>query len=133
MKVDFYTRAALTVIALALVYLCVAFTPLPSVHAQRGARPGDDTGPAQCVIVGWKSTDHVPVQVLDSITLKTTGDVRVTGTVQTEQKANSTHRVVLAGWEERGFDTSRGTFRSFDLDARNPNPRGVPVTAYNPW
>ena len=62
---------------------------MPSVSAQRGLRPGDDTGPARVVIVGWETTTHVPsVQVVDSVTLKTTGDMRVTGTVQTEQAAN---------------------------------------------
>jgi hypothetical protein len=132
MKVDAYTRAVLTVIAIALLYLCAAFTPVPSVHAQRAARPGDDTGPAQCVIVGWKATDHVPVQVLDSITLKTTGDVRVTGTVQTEQKANSLERVVLTGWEEAAGEFARGGFRPIGRDAKNPNPRALPVTISDP-
>jgi hypothetical protein len=133
MRGDFYTRALLTIAAVALVYLCVAVTAFPAAHAQRAARPGDDTGPARCLIVGWDTADRVPVQVLDSITLKTTGDMRISGTVQTEQKPNSVERVVLAGWEQRGSDRAAGPFRAFDADAKNPALRGVPVTVYNPW
>ena len=121
MGVDRYTRAVLTVIAGALVYICIALTPMPSVSAQRGLRPGDDTGPGRVVIVGWEATSQLPVQVVDSITLKTTGDVRVTGTVQTQQATNSTDRVVLAGWEERD-NTGRPHLRHFD-----PGPVGLPV------
>lgn len=135
MTTDLYTRAVLTVIAAALLYLCVVHTPLPAVSAQTAPRPGDDTGPARCVIVGWNTSDMVPVQVLDSITLKTTGETRVTGTVQTEQRANSTTRVVVAGWEEnaneigRG-DLNRGTFRS--LRAAGSNSAALPVAIPNP-
>ena len=42
---DRFTKIVLTVIATALVYLCVVLTPLPSAHAQTAARPGDPTGP----------------------------------------------------------------------------------------
>jgi hypothetical protein len=123
MGVDRYTRAVLTVIAGALVYICIALTPMPSVSAQRALRPGDDTGPGRMVIVGWEATAHVPVQVVDSITLKTTGDMRVTGTVQTQQAPNSADRVVLTGWED--LNNGRASGQKFDL--ANPIQYGLPV------
>ena len=121
MRVDRYTRVVLTVIAGALVYICIALTPMPSVSAQRALRPGDDTGPGRVVVVGWEATAHLPVQVVDSITLKTTGDMRVVGPVQTQQSTNSTDRVVLTGWEDRD-SSGRPRLRSFD-----PGPVGLPV------
>jgi hypothetical protein len=123
MSVDRYTRAVLTVIAGALVYISIALTPMPSVSAQRGLRPGDDTGPGRVVIVGWEATAHVPVQVVDSITLKTTGDMRVTGTVQTQQAPNSADRVVLTGWED--LNAGRTSVRQFEPS--NPIQYGLPV------
>jgi hypothetical protein len=134
MTIDRYTQVVLTVIAIALVYLCVVFTPLPTVHAQRGLRPGDDTGPAQVVVVGWRTPDQVPVQVVDSIPMKVTGEVRVTGSVQTEQARNVYDRVVMVGWEERavGDIRSGASFRAINSDAKNASMRGVPVTAYAP-
>jgi hypothetical protein len=124
-RVDIYTRGVLTVIAIALVYLCVVLTPLPAVSAQYAARPGDDTGPAKVVVVGWQAADHVPVTVVDSITLKTMGDVRVSGTVQTEQKPNSAERVVLIGWEERASENQHGMPNQFD--STGTAFRGIPV------
>src|SRR5688500_9278755 len=126
MGVDRYTRAVLTVIAGALVYICIALTPMPSVSAQRGLRPGGDAGPARVALVGWESNTRVPVpvQVVDSVTLKTIGDMRVTGTVQTEQAPRTLDRVVLTGWEEGGSAGTPGGYRSL-----NPNARpGIPVT-----
>ena len=130
MKADLYTKAILTVIAGALLYLCVVFTPLPTVSAQRGLRPGDDTGPAQVVVVGWRTSDRAPVQLAESIPLRISGDVQVNGLVQTEQAANRVSRVVLAGWEERGSASSPGSFSPFDPNAKRP--RGVPVMDYAP-
>ena len=128
MTIDRYTRVVLTVIAIAVVYLCVVLTPLPTVHAQRGLRPGDDTGPAQVVVVGWRTPDQVPVQVLDSIPIKVTGDVRVTGTVQAQQQPRTYDRVIVAGWEDGArSDANPGTFRPFNTDRR-----GIPVTAFPP-
>jgi hypothetical protein len=128
MKGDRYTRVVLTVIAIALVYLCIVFTPLPALNAQRGARPGDDTGPAQVVVVGWRAPERLPVLAQDPI--RVTGDVRVSGIVQTEQARNTRTRVVLAGWEERGGELNAGRFQNLDPDAKNP--QGVPVTSYAP-
>jgi hypothetical protein len=49
MHIDRYTKAVLTVIAVALVYLCAVSTPLGTpVHAQ------DDSA---VVLVGWRGAD----------------------------------------------------------------------------
>jgi hypothetical protein len=128
MKVDSYTKIVLSVIAGALVYLCVVFTPLPTVYAQRGLRPGDDTGPAQVVIVGWRTSDRAPIQVAESVPLRISGDVQVNGLVQTEQAPNKVSRVVLAGWEERGTERSNGLFHQIDSSAQSQ--LGLPVTAF---
>jgi hypothetical protein len=127
MATDRYSRAMLTVIAVALVYICIVLTPWPTVSAQRGLRPGDDTGPAQAVIVGWRAGESVPVQIVGSVTLNTNG--RISGPVQTEPAPGTIGRVVLAGWEEGGVGQTPGTFVSFGRDARPQGPPpGLPVT-----
>jgi hypothetical protein len=75
--------------------------------------------------------------LLDSITLKTTGETRVTGTVQTEPRAASTTRVVLAGWEENAHETgggnlNRGVFRAMHGDPGVAMTGGLPVTTHDP-
>ncbi len=132
MTADPYSRTLLTIIAGALVYICIVLTPWPAVSAQRGLRPGDDTGPAQAVIVGWKAGETVPVQIVGSVTLNTTGQTRITGTVQTEQAANAVERVVLTGWEESGGPQRSGGFVSLTQGSRQGLPSGLPVTAIPP-
>ena len=103
---DRYTKLVLTVIAVALLYLCVVLTPLPAVHAQNTLRPGEPTGPVQAVIVGWRGApgetipvsalQPVPVAIGDTVQIKGT----VTGTVTTERSSGVADRVMLVGWEE---------------------------------
>lgn len=128
MTVDRYTRAILTVIAAALVYLCVLQTPWPVASAQYAARPGDPTGPAQVVVIGWHTADRVPVQLADSASVRVTGEVRVTGgSVRTRQEDNARDRVVLAGWENRWTPgTTGGSYAMIDSNGRSP--QGLPVT-----
>ena len=58
---DRYTKTVLTVIAGALIYLCVVMTAFPAVQAQAPQRPGEPTGPEEVVIVGWKITAPLPI------------------------------------------------------------------------
>jgi hypothetical protein len=96
--VDKYTRTVLTVIALALVYLCIVNTPLPSAYAQSSARPGESTGPGQVVIVG--STVPLPVAFQRPAEVVVTNrTLPITGNVTTERSAGNADRVVLVGWE----------------------------------
>ena len=116
MSVDATVKGLLTIIAAALVYLCVVLTPLPVAQAQTvfGTRtPGEPTGPAEVVVVGWRlaNQEPLPVQVMNRVTV--TGDTR------------ALQRVVLAGWES---DSATG-----DAYARfNDQTRGLPVTTVTP-
>ena len=100
MATDSYLRVVLGIIVSALLYLCVVLTPLTALHAGArqvtGARtPGEPTGPAEVVIVGWRSGPQpLLVQVV--------GNVAVTGRVETQQAPRAFDRVVLAGWEPEG-------------------------------
>src|SRR5690606_36660655 len=96
MQSDCYLRVVLTVIAAALVYLCVAITAWPPVSAQAGQvegrpRPGESTGPAEMVIVGFRLPEGIGIpvhvtrgQVTVNGGVSVTNEVRVTGRVQTE-------------------------------------------------
>ncbi len=121
MTIDGYSRFVLSVIAAALVYLCAVFTPMPEAFAQGtrapGARtPGESTGPAEMVIVGWRLAPDaaLPVQIPGRVTVtgdvRVSNDVRVTGRVQTEQAPNMADRVVFAGWEDAGQARAPGRF-----------------------
>ncbi len=102
---DRYTKAVLTLIATALVYLCVVLTPWPGVQAQTAARPGESTGPAQVVIVGWRapSGESIPVTTMGTVGVTVSGPVQVNGRVTTEKASERADRVVLVGWEEGGL------------------------------
>ena len=80
---DRYLKAVLTVIAGALIYLCVILTPMPGVQAQVPSRtPGEPSGPTSVVVVG------------------VTAPIEVTGKVTTERSSGVADRVVITGWEE---------------------------------
>ena len=100
--IDRYTKTLLTVIAAALVYLCVVSTPLSTAHAQTAPRPGMSTGPAEMVIVGWRAAEPVPVAFQQPVRVTTSnGDMlRVTGNVATERASGAADRVVIVGWED---------------------------------
>ncbi len=91
---DRYSKFVLTVIAAALVYLCVVMTAFPAVNAQGTRKAGEMiTPPIEAVIVGWKLTE--PLQIATTRPLP----------VQTERSDRRTGRscVVIVGWE-RGRD-----------------------------
>jgi len=116
---DRYSKSVLTVIAGALVYLCVVLTPWPAAHAQQTTqRPGEFTGPGEIVVVGWKVPSSQPVQVA------TTAPLRVTGSVTTERSSGHADRVVIAGWEELGSANRAGRARAIESGTA-----GLPVTA----
>jgi len=108
--IDRYTKAVLTLIATALLYLCIVLTPWPGVQAQTAARPGESTGPAQVVIVGWRGQagESIPVTTLGNVGVTVSGPVQVNGRVTTEKATDRADRVVLVGWEEGGNREGRG-------------------------
>lgn len=115
MFADAYSRVVLTVIAAALVYLCMLFTPVAGVSAQAqpAVRPGEPTGPVEVVVVGWQAAESAPVRV--------TEPVQVAGRVETVRAGQAADRVVIAGWEH-----FRGVGQPVLLEWLTPE-RGLPV------
>ena len=131
MTTDRYLRIVLTVIAAALVYLCVILTPLPAVSAQTprivgGKTPGEYTGPAEVVIVDWRLPENasLPVNVTRG-DVRVTNELSITGDVEVVQRPNNPLRTVLIGHEEGASTTAAGRFSNISAGAG----RGVPVTA----
>jgi len=117
---DRYLKGVLTIIAGALVYLCLVLTPWPRAAAQATPqlRPGDIAGgPIDVVVVGWRTPagQVVPVAVQNAVSTTVQNTVQVAGRVSTERSSGAADRVVLVGWEERGDPASGGRdFRPFD-------------------
>jgi hypothetical protein len=87
--IDRYSKIVLTIIAAALVYLCVVMTAFPAVQAQSTKRAGEMLNqPIEAVIVGWKLTE--PLQIATTRPLP----------VQTERSGGAADRVVIVGWED---------------------------------
>jgi hypothetical protein len=113
-RIDWYVRAVLTLIAAALVYLCVVLSPAPTAHAQAGrvpgaATPGQPTGPGEMVIVGFRLPSGTPplaVDVPGTVNARIAGEVQVAGRVETRQQPGATERVVLSAWETDGRATT---------------------------
>jgi hypothetical protein len=87
--IDRYSKIVLTVIACALVYLCVVMTAFPAVQAQSTKRAGEMLNqPIEAVIVGWKASEPMPIATSRPLL------------VQTERSTGTADRVVIVGWEE---------------------------------
>jgi hypothetical protein len=132
--IDRYTKVVLTLIACALLYLCVIFTPLPRAHAQVPSRtPGEPSGPTDVVVVGWRAPGEatVPVRITHSVPVTSPQPLRITGEVTTERSSPRplADRVILVGWEEdaSGNRISEGRFQSLNDSQASPNRR-LPVT-----
>jgi hypothetical protein len=116
MFADTYSRFVLTVIAAALVYLCVVLTPPVGLSAQVPAtsKPGEPTGPVEVVVVSWRATESAPVRV--------TEPVQVAGRVEAVRSDQAPDRVVIAGWERY-----TGVGQPGVLERLTPE-RGLPVS-----
>lgn len=99
---DRYIKTVLTVIASALIYLCVVMTPLPGLSAQTPSqRPGVSSGPLDVVIVGWRTAEAAfPVAVLNPVRVTASEPLPIRGSVTTERSSGRADRVVVVGWEE---------------------------------
>jgi hypothetical protein len=123
---DRYTKIVLTVIAGALVYLCVVMTAFPAVQAQT-QRPGEFTGkPVETVIVGWRAADPVPVTAPRPLQTLVTDTVRVVGNVQTERSNGTADRMVIVGWEENAAIGRPGSLAAI----QSSKGVGVPVHTF---
>jgi hypothetical protein len=107
---DRYTKTILTVIAGALVYLCIVMTAFPAVHAQGAARPGEMTGPAQVVVVGWNQNVPVPITTTQPLH------------VVTERSTGAADRMLIVGWEENAAPGHPGNVHGF-----SGSNMGIPV------
>lgn len=124
---DRYTKFVLTIIAAALVYICIVLTPVTAVSAQTALRPGDPTGPGQVVVVGWQSPQPVPVAFEQPVHVVADQPVRITGAVTTERTSGVADRVVVVGWEEGATrDRPSAAIRSFE--PQQPPRSGLPVS-----
>lgn len=95
--IDRYSKIVLTVIAGALVYLCIVMTAFPAVQAQGTKRAGEMIAtPIEAVIVGWKLNAPLPIMSTEPLR------------VQTERASGQADRVVIVGWEE-GATRERST------------------------
>ena len=125
--IDRYTKAVLTLIGCALVYLCVIFTPLPRAHAQTPSkRPGESSGPTEVVIVGWQSREGAaafPVTIGHPVQVVASQPLPIRGQVTTERSATGlADRVVIVGWENAAIREKPSGMRA--ITAKEP---GVPV------
>lgn len=127
---DRYTKFILTVIAGALIYLAMIFTPLPGAYAQVPTiRPGESSGPTQVVVVGWQTSQAVvPVSISQPVQVTASRPLPVTGQVKTERSSDLADRVILVGWEE---NATRDRVRALVPFSDNPvdaaSGRALPV------
>jgi len=109
---DRYSKIVLTVIAGALVYLCIVMTAFPAVQAQT-QRPGEFSGkPIEAVIVGWKLTEPLQIATRSPIP------------VQTERSTGAADRMVIVGWEENAAPGQRGALAPI----QSSRGQGLPVS-----
>jgi hypothetical protein len=108
--IDRYSKIILTLIAGALIYLCIVMTAFPAVSAQGTQRPGEPSGPLEVVVVGWKSTTPLSIAAQQPIR------------VITERVPGAAERVVVVGWEENAAREAPATMHGFN--AQSP---GIPV------
>jgi hypothetical protein len=130
--VDRYTKAVLTLIAFALVYLCVIVTPLPRAHAQTPSiRPGEPSGPTEVVIVGWQSRDGAaafPVSIGHPLQVTASQPLPIRGEVTTERSSSRlADRVVLIGWEEDASREKMTALEPLSDDNFRKGSRALPV------
>jgi hypothetical protein len=121
---DRYIKTLLTVIAGALLYLCVVLTPIPAANAQTPSqRPGQSSGPTEVIVVGWRpgAREVIPV------TIQQTEPVRIEGAVTTERSTTRVaDRVLLVGWEPGATREVQRAPRSLTESS------GVPVSVPSP-
>jgi hypothetical protein len=130
--IDRYTKVVLTLIACALVYLCIVFTPLPGAYAQQPTlRPGEPSGPLEVLVVGWKplaGLNAIPVSIGHPVQVTASQPLPIAGTVTTERSSSRlADRVVLVGWEENSSREAMGALQQLSDDSQWQGSRAVPM------
>lgn len=123
---DRYTKLVLTIIAGALIYLCMVLTPVPTVAAQVPSRtPGEPSGPTEVVIVGWQSAAREkPLPVV----IEQVQPLRIQGAVTTTRSdSDRADRVIVVGWEENA--SKERPSRMHTINSTSTTPAAIPVRA----
>jgi len=124
---DRYIKTMLTVIAGALLYLCIVMTPLPRVNAQTPSRtPGVSSGPMEVIVVGYDAQSPMPVAVSGLVEVTAGNPLRITGQVTTAKSSERADRVILVGWEKRANRQNAGPLEMFS-DAKSDVGLALPV------
>ena len=98
---DRYMKFVLTIIAGALLYLCIVMTPPPRVSAQTPSKtPGVLSGPMEVVVVGYQAPSPMPVAVSGLVEVTASNPLRITGQVSTAKSSERADRVIVVGWEK---------------------------------
>lgn len=124
---DRYTKSVLTVIAGALIYLCIVMTPFPAAHAQANLRPGQiSTEPLPVVITGWQAAGQaMPVTFQRPVPVTVSNEVRVV----TERSSGVADRVVLVGWEQNASRERPVLAAGFNALRAPVGTNGLPVVS----
>jgi hypothetical protein len=128
---DRYTKIVLTVIAGALVYLCVVMTAFPAVQAQSTKRAGEMLNqPIEAVIVGWKASEPMPIATSRPLLVQTERASGVADRVvdgQQPSDAPPRHRLVVGDERGEGHEVSSATRKGSARRTRAPCP-GLPFS-----
>ena len=125
---DRYIKTMLTIIAGALVYLCVVMTPLPRVSAQTPSKtPGVSSGPLEVIVVGYNAQSPMPVAVSGLVEVTASNPLRITGNVSTERSADKADRVILVGWESDANREKAGPMEQFNDNISGVRAKALPV------
>ncbi|MGH9218556.1 MAG: hypothetical protein ACRD1W_04605, partial [Vicinamibacterales bacterium] len=125
-----YIKTVLTIIAGALIYLCIVVTPLPALSAQVNTqRPGEPSGPTDVVIVGWRAPGDaaLPVSIQHQVRVFATEPLPIRGSVTTERSSSGlADRVVVVGWEENASKEKPSRLHQIN-SMRSSTQTGLPV------
>ena len=125
---DRYIKTMLTIIASALLYLCVMMTPLPRVSAQTPSKtPGVSSGPMEVVVVGYNAQAPMPVSVSGLVEVTASTPLRITGNVSTERSTDRADRVILVGWEADAIREKAVPMEQFNDNVSTVRVKALPV------
>ena len=124
---DRYLKTMLTIIAGALLYLCIVMTPLPRVSAQTPSKtPGVSSGPLEVIVVGYTAQTPMPVSVSGLVEVTASTPLRITGQVSTAKSSERADRVILVGWEKRSNRDKGGSMEMLS-DYKGEGSFALPV------
>jgi hypothetical protein len=125
---DRYIKTMLTIIAVALLYLCIVMTPLPRLSAQTPSRtPGVSSGPMEVIVVGYNAQAPMPVVISGLVEVTASNPLRITGNVSTERSSDNADRVIVVGWEENAVRQKASTLQQLSDNDGDKGLRALPI------